>query len=68
MSENWETLKGDWRQVTIWQETEDAGVPAPAIQIRTYSGVVGIKQGDNEVLLNPETIPVLCKALRKLLA
>ena len=66
---NEESLKGDFNQTTIWQEVSD-GVPEPAIQLRTYDGesapLIEIRQGKSTVLINGETVPELCRALRSL--
>lgn len=63
------TLNGDYLQATVWQAVED-GVAEPALALRTYDGspngpLIEIKQGDHEILINAETIPDLCKLLKR---
>jgi hypothetical protein len=67
---NEETLNGDYRQATVWQEVDD-GVPEQALSIRTYDGgnnkpLVEIRQGEHEILINGETVEALGKLLRSM--
>lgn len=49
----------------IWQDDEE-GVPEKAILVTNYfgSGLVEIKQGKSEILVNYESIPELIKAIK----
>lgn len=54
---------------TIWQQVED-GVSEQAISARTWDGspnkrMIELKQGDNEILINGETVEELFKMLRR---
>lgn len=54
---------------TIWQQT-DEGVAEPAVQARTYGGIensnlIELRQGGDEILLNPETVAALVKMLTR---
>ena len=49
----------------IWQEDEE-GTPEKAILVTNYagSGLIEIKQGQSEILLNYESIPELIEAMK----
>ena len=49
----------------IWQEDE-GDIPEKAILVTNYagSGLIEIKQGQSEILLNYESIPELIKAMK----
>ena len=49
----------------IWQEDEE-GTPEKAILVTNYdtSGVIEIKQGTAEILVNHESVPELIKAMK----
>lgn len=50
----------------LYQMAEENSIPEPAIIIRYYEGgrTFGIIQGDCEIQLNAETLPLLIKELR----
>lgn len=51
----------------IWQACPDGNPPEPAIMLKQYSdGMVEIKQGDNEILLDASTLRPLAKLLVEL--
>ncbi|MFZ3193735.1 MAG: hypothetical protein WA154_11100 [Moraxellaceae bacterium] len=52
----------------IWQEgDEDCGVGEPAIVVKQYAdGLVELKQGVNEVLVNRSSLIALARELRRL--
>lgn len=52
----------------IWQEGGDVGIGEPAIVVKYWEGsdLFELKQKENEILVNPETIPDLIKVLREL--
>jgi hypothetical protein len=65
---NEQLLNGDYCHAIVWQEVED-GVPEQALSIRTYDNgdnkpMIEIRQGENEVLINGETVDALGKLLR----
>ena len=67
--EEHELRGGEYRSAVIWQEVPD-GMPEQALQVRSYDGgenanLVEIKQGDDCVLINGETIAELCKLMRR---
>jgi hypothetical protein len=51
--------------VLVWQDVEE-GVGEPAIALDKYNDILVFKQADNEVNLNYETIPELCKTLKRI--
>lgn len=63
-------LSAGHKQATVWQQIED-GLSEPALSLRTWEGgedkLIEIKQGESEVLINAETIPELCKLMKRLL-
>jgi hypothetical protein len=62
---NEEILNHEHLQVTMWQQTEDdCGVGEAALLVRSYNGTVEIRQEDRYIMLNPETVPTLCKYLK----
>lgn len=68
---NEETLNGDYRLATVWQEV-DEGVPEQALSLRTYDGggnkpLVEIRQGSHEIMINGETVEALGKLLRSMI-
>lgn len=55
---------GEHIQATLWQEVTE-GVAEPALLIRTYcDGLIGVQQAEKEILINRETVALLCKTLR----
>lgn len=63
---NRERLESDFDLFTIWQSCGDGeGVPESAINIRDYTNrMLEIRQGDDEIVINYETLPELIKVLR----
>lgn len=49
----------------IWQDDEE-GIPEKAILVTNFygSGLIEIKQGESEILVNYESIPELIKAMK----
>ena len=49
----------------VWQDDEE-GIPEKAILVTNYegSGLIEIKQGEAEVMVNYESIPELIKAMK----
>ncbi len=49
----------------IWQEDEE-GIPEKAILVTNYEkcGMIEIKQGDSEIIVNYESIPELIKVMK----
>ena len=58
------TVSNEHAQV-IWQDDEE-GIPEKAILVTNYagSGLIEIKQGQSEILLNYESIPELIEAMK----
>ena len=50
----------------LYQVCNEGEIPEPAVVIRLYEagGTIGIIQGDSEINLNVETLPLLIKELR----
>jgi len=54
-------------KAVIWQACPDGNLPEPVITLKQYSGgMVEIKQGDNEILLDASTLRPLAKLLVEL--
>jgi hypothetical protein len=52
----------------VWQECEDGLVPEMPIALRYWEGgpQIELRQNENSILLNIETIPDLIKAMKEL--
>lgn len=59
------TTIGNKHAQLIWQEDEE-GIPEKAILVTNYEGggMIEIKQGDAEILVNYESIPELMRAMK----
>ena len=58
------TLKGDFKQAVIWQET-NGGVPEAAIIIREYAdGIISLNQQGRAILVNRDILADFIKVLR----
>lgn len=59
------TTIGNKHAQVMWQEDED-GMPERAILVTNYagSGVIEIKQGDSEIIVNYESVPELIKVMK----
>lgn len=59
---NYHDMKEDLQHHVVWQETEEA-VSEPAISVRENFDVLEIKQGNNRLLLNYESLVPFAKLL-----
>ena len=67
MSEEWNTLKSGGECVTFWQSADGDNVPEPALTLRGYDPrMIEIRQEDNTILINIDSMPALFKAMRRL--
>lgn len=59
------TTIGNKHAQVIWQEDEE-GIPEKAILVTNYEGggMIEIKQGDSEILVNYESVPELIKVMK----
>ena len=59
------TTVGNKHAQIVWQDDEE-GIPEKAILVTNYagSGLIEIKQGEAEVMVNYESIPELIKAMK----
>ena len=59
------TTIGNKHAQVMWQEDED-GMSERAILVTNYagSGVIEIKQGDSEIIVNYESVPELIKVMK----
>ena len=49
--------------LVIWQEVED--MPEPAVTLKFYGNVIELCQEGRYINLNYETVPLLCRELKK---
>jgi len=59
------TTIGNKHAQLIWQEDEE-GIPEKAILVTNYEGggMIEIKQGDSEIVVNYESVPELIKVMK----
>ena len=59
------TTIGNKHAQLIWQEDEE-GIPEKAILVTNYEGggMIEIKQGDSEIIVNYESVPELIKVMK----
>jgi hypothetical protein len=50
----------------LWQECGKDGIAEAPLALKAYSDVLEIRQRDRVLLVNPESVPDLVRALREL--
>ena len=52
--------------LVLWQACSDDMVPEQALAFKRFSGMIEIQQEERSVLINLESIPEVCRILRKM--